>query len=110
MQLNSKVYDVLKALAQIWIPAAGTLYFALAGIWKLPAAEQVVGTVVAFDTFLGLILGISTASFNKNDANFDGTMLKTVNADGKTIYTLELNSDPATFAEKTEVLFKLSES
>ena len=45
--------------------AAGTLYFALAGIWGLPYGEQVVGTITAVDTFLGVILGISTSQYNK---------------------------------------------
>ena len=42
----------------------GTLYFALAGIWGLPCAEEIVGTITAVDTFLGVILGISTHNYN----------------------------------------------
>ena len=63
--MNNKVYDVLKWVAQILLPALGTLYFALAGIWNFPYAEGVVGTITAIDTFLGVILGISTANYNK---------------------------------------------
>ncbi|MBQ2396430.1 MAG: phage holin [Bacteroidales bacterium] len=48
------------------LPAIGTLYFALAGIWGFPYGEEVVGTIAAVDTFLGVILGISTAQYNKN--------------------------------------------
>ena len=51
----------------ILLPALGTLYFALAGIWGFPYAEQVVGTVTALDTFLGVLLGISTSQYNKNN-------------------------------------------
>lgn len=51
--------------AMYLLPAAGTLYFALAGIWGLPCGEQVVGTITAVDTFLGVILGISTSQYNK---------------------------------------------
>lgn len=65
MIMPSKVYDILKWLAQILLPALGTLYFALAGIWGLPCAEQVVGTITALDTFLGIILGLSAARYNK---------------------------------------------
>jgi hypothetical protein len=61
---NSRLYDVLKWLALIGLPALGTLYFALAGIWGLPAAEQVVGTIVSVDTFLGVVLGISTSNYS----------------------------------------------
>lgn len=65
MKLSNEAYDVLKFIAQIALPAAGTLYFALAGIWNLPYGEQVVGTVTAVDTFLGAMLQISTSQYNK---------------------------------------------
>ena len=65
--LSNKTYDILKWIAQFLLPALGTLYFALAGIWGFPYGEQVVGTITAVDTFLGVILGISTAQYNKND-------------------------------------------
>lgn len=66
MKMSNKLYDVLKWVAQILLPAIGTLYFALAGIWDLPYAEGVVGTITAIDTFLGCLLGISTANYNKS--------------------------------------------
>lgn len=65
MTISNKVYDKLKWIAQILLPALGTLYFALASIWDFPYAEQIVGTITAIDTFLGVILGISTANYNK---------------------------------------------
>ena len=65
MKLNDKTYDILKWIAQYLLPAAGTLYFALAGIWGLPYGEQIVGTITAVDTFLGVLLGISTANYKK---------------------------------------------
>lgn len=61
--MSNKTYDVLKYLAQVVLPALGTLYFALAGIWNLPYAEQVVGTITAIDTFLGVILRISSNQY-----------------------------------------------
>ena len=69
MKLSNKTYDILKWVAQYLLPAIGTLYFALAGIWGFPYGEQVVGTVTAIDTFLGVILGISTAQYNKTVNN-----------------------------------------
>lgn len=62
---NDKVYDVLKWVALIVLPAMGTLYFTLSTIWGLPNGEQVVGTITAVDAFLGALLGISTVSYNK---------------------------------------------
>ena len=64
-RLSNDVYDILKFIAQIVLPAAGTLYFALAGIWGWPYGEQIVGTITAVDAFLGALLGISTAAYNK---------------------------------------------
>lgn len=63
--ISDRTYDILKWLAQYFLPAAGTLYFALAGIWGLPYGEQVVGTITAVDTFLGVILGLSSVKYNK---------------------------------------------
>lgn len=65
MKFSNKAYDVLKWICTIVLPALGTLYFALSGIWGFPYAEQIVGTIVAVTTFLGVLLGISTASYNK---------------------------------------------
>lgn len=65
--MSNRTYDILKWIAQYLLPAAGTLYFALAGIWGLPYGEQVVGTITAIDTFLGVLLGISSAQYHKNE-------------------------------------------
>ena len=65
--MNNKVYDVLKFICQIVLPAIGTLYFALARIWGFPYGEQIVGTITAIDTFLGVILGISTIDYNRKN-------------------------------------------
>lgn len=67
MKFSNKTYDVLKWIAMYVLPALGTLYFALAGIWGLPYGEQVVGTITAVDTFIGVLLGISSSNYNKED-------------------------------------------
>lgn len=63
--MSNKTYDILKWVAQYLLPALATLYFAVAQIWGLPYGEQIVGTITAIDTFLGVLLGISTANYNK---------------------------------------------
>ena len=63
--MSNKTYDILKWIALIFLPAIGTLYFALAGIWNLPYGEEIVGTITAIDTFLGCLLGVSSATYNK---------------------------------------------
>lgn len=65
MIMSNKVYDILKWIAMVVLPALGTLYFAFAGIWGLPFGEEVVGTIMAVDTFLGTVLGISSVKYNK---------------------------------------------
>lgn len=67
MKLSDNVYNILKWIAQYLLPAAGTLYFAIASIWGLPYGEEIVGTITAVDAFLGVILGISTAQYNKTN-------------------------------------------
>jgi hypothetical protein len=63
--MNNKLYDILKWIAMVVLPAIGTLYFALAGIWGFPYGEEIVGTITAVDTCLGVILGISNAQYKK---------------------------------------------
>lgn len=65
MLLPNKVYDVLKWVAQVVLPALGALYFGLAQIWGFPYGEEIVGTLTVIDVFLGALLGISTAQYNK---------------------------------------------
>ena len=63
-KMSNETYDFLKFVAQIVLPAIGTLYFALAGIWGLPYGEQIVGTLTAIDAFMGAVLKISTDQYN----------------------------------------------
>lgn len=58
--MSNRVYDFLKFIAMILLPALATLYFALAKLWTLPYPEEVVGTISAIDVFLGALLGISS--------------------------------------------------
>lgn len=69
--MSNKTYDVLKYIAQIFLPAIATLYFAIAQIWGLPYGEQIVGTITAIDAFLGALLGISTMRYNKEEKNHE---------------------------------------
>lgn len=103
--ITGKLYDQIKFLAQIGLPAFGALYFGLAGIWGLPSAEQVVGTIVVIDTFLGVLLGISTSAYNNSDKKFDGDIVKQNTNEGG--LSLSLNIDPEKLAKKDEVLFKV---
>lgn len=68
MKLPDKIYDVLKWVVLLFMPALGTLYFALSSTFGLPYGEQVVGTISAVCTFLGTILGISNVAYNGDGA------------------------------------------
>lgn len=68
--LPNKLYNVLKWIALIFIPAISALYFGLAQIWGFPYGEEIVGTLALIDTFLGALLGISTGIYNKQ-SNID---------------------------------------
>lgn len=65
MKMKNETYDILKRLCTIILPALGTLYFTLSQLWGLPYGEQVVGTLAAVSTFIGVCIGISTAAYNK---------------------------------------------
>lgn len=106
--MSNRVYDVLKWVAQILLPALGTLYFALAGVWGLPNAEEVVGTIVAVDTFLGALLKVSANAYAKSDARFDGAVLVDEDDEGEKSYSLKVSPvDLHEFHAKDEVVFKV---
>lgn len=65
MKMTNRCYDILKYIAQIVLPALGTLYFALSKIWQFPFGAEVVGTITAVDAFLGALLKISTDQYNQ---------------------------------------------
>ena len=69
--MSNKLYDILKYIAQIGLPAAATLYYALSAIWGLPYGEQIVGTITAVDTFLGTLLMISSSAYRKENSDGD---------------------------------------
>ena len=61
--MSNRVYDILKWVAMVALPALATLYYALAGIWGLPYGEQILSTLTAVDACLGVLLGISSAQY-----------------------------------------------
>ena len=104
--LNDKTYRVLKFLAQIVLPALATLYMAVALTWGFPHPEQVVATLTAVDTFLGVVLGISSASYKNDENRFDGALMLEDNEDST---NLRLQSvDEHALLTKSEVTFKVN--
>lgn len=103
--ITGKLYDWLKYLAQIVLPALGTLYFTVAGIWHIGGADKVVGTIMSIDLFLGVLLGISQMNFNKGIENA-GEMH--IDENGLKSFVLDADKvDVDKLDEKTEVRFKV---
>lgn len=103
MTIKQETYNTLKFIAQIGLPALGTLYFALAGIWNLPSPEKVIGTIIAVDTFLGVLLGITTKPY-------DGTM-NVIETPEKTLYSLEFDKPQLEdLAAKAELRLKVAKN
>jgi hypothetical protein len=90
--LSNVWYDRIKFFAMVLLPALGTLYFALAQIWGLPAAEAVVGTIVAVDTFLGFLLKASDVKYRNSDEQYDAVIVRTQAGDGRPVYALEFET------------------
>lgn len=101
MSLSDSAYDRLKWITTIFLPAAGTLYFALSSIWGFPYAEQILGTVTALITFLSAILKISS-----NNYEGDGTLVINEGIDIDT-YRMELNDSISTLSGKDRVIFNV---
>lgn len=103
--LNDRMYTFGKKLAQIYIPALSSLYFGLGSIWGLPAVEKIVGTLAVLDTFLGVMLGISSKQYDKSGAEYDGTVNVIPTENGT---TLALNLDPEDLVNKDSLKLKVA--
>ena len=98
---NKKVYDFLRQVALVWLPAAATLYIFLAQTWFWGHTQQVVGTISAADTFLGAILHISSKSYAKQAGKSDGKLVIDDTDPEKQRVTLDFSdSDPHTLMLK----------
>jgi hypothetical protein len=103
-------YNFLKKLVQVILPAVSALYFGLASIWHLPHADQVVGTIAVFTTFLGVCVGVSSSRYNSSDLPYDGTVNVIPTDEGGKVFSLELNGDPDELDSKKTLSFKVDTS
>ena len=65
--MKNEVYDFLKKIALVVLPALATLVITIFKIWNIPYGEQIGATITAVDTALGIILGISNYNYNRNN-------------------------------------------
>lgn len=67
MRLPDKLYDVLKWIALIALPALGVFYFTIAKIWGLPYGAEITATIDALALLIGTLIGVSHLSIKKEE-------------------------------------------
>lgn len=106
IKLTSELYDTLKKIALIYLPALATLYATVALIWGIPAITQILATLSAIDTFFGVVLHLSSTSY-VSDNPHDGTMHVTTNADGTQVAEMDLSDKPEALVTQPTVTFRV---
>lgn len=108
--MSPTLYNRLKFLVQVVLPAFGSLYFGLGAIWGLPAADKVVGTCALLATFIGALVFVSARTYANSDARFDGAVVVTTDPNsGKQLVSFEIPGDPHEVLEqKSELLLKIT--
>lgn len=106
--LSNAVYDKLKFVAQVVLPALGALYFGLSEIWALPYGVEVVGTITVVDVFLGAVLQLSTKQYNHSEDKFDGALVVDSKSDpNKVIYSFEPSGDIDALQHRDVLTFRV---
>jgi hypothetical protein len=100
MKFSNKGYNVLKQVALVWLPALATLYAGLAALWSLGHVAEVVGTISAVDTFMGLVLHLSSSSYSSAS---DGKLVVDKSDPLKDTYSLEITTPIDKLAGKDSI-------
>lgn len=108
MIFKDKVYNNLKWIALILLPAFGSLYFGLAEIWSLPYGAEVVGTTSLITVFIGALIGISTKNYNAQEKQYDGQMVVDTSDPNTDLYSIELHDDLDKLTSKTQLMLKVN--
>lgn len=105
--LSNKTYDRLKWVALVLLPALAALYLGLAPLWDLPKQEAVTGTIVLVDTFLGVLLGLTSKQYRQEtEGNMVGYLDVADSEDGKKV-GLNFPGDPNNIDQHDKVTFKV---
>lgn len=107
--IPSKLYDVLKYVAIIALPALATFWTVVGAVWNAPHTDEVVKTIVALGTLLGALLVLTTIKYNSSDARFDGSVFVQETPPGEDDQITHFNLDPTPeeAANKGEVRLKV---
>jgi Putative phage holin Dp-1 len=103
--MNAKMLNYLRLAAQYWIPALGTLVFTLGSIWDWTFTENLVGSIMAFDTFLGVLLGFQTRGTAQ--PGYDGQLVINTTNPIKDVYTVDLGETLAKLPDKDSVTLRI---
>ena len=108
--LSSSVYDKLKHTVAIVLPALAALYIGLGQVWHFPNIEEVSGSIATVNTFLGVLLGLSTKSYNNSSDKYDG-VIQVDDSGPKTKISLVVNGDPHdVLRSENDLTFKVSDT
>jgi hypothetical protein len=111
MKFGNTAYDRLKFTVMVVLPAAGALYAALAGYWDWPNTEEVVGSIAALATFLGVVLQISTAKYNANEGSPAGYInVPGVDENGMPKIDLTIRKHPEDIMQGDTAVFKVGQA
>jgi hypothetical protein len=105
---SNATYDKLKALAMYYLPALAVLYLTIAPLWDLPRQEEVSGTIMAVDVFLGVLLGLAGRQYQEQtEGPTVGIMAVTKDETGKKKVDLQFPGDPLNVDQHDKVTFKV---
>lgn len=106
--LSNKQYDQLKWLTTLGLPGLGAFYFSLSQLWALPKGAEIVGTIATLATFLGILLKVSTRTYNESEEKYDGSIDVSLKEDGTKLFSLGLNAHPDDLEKMEQVVFKVN--
>lgn len=106
--MNDKTYDVLNNVVKLALPAIATFYAALSGLWNLPYALEVVGTITALATLLGVFLVIARAAYTGQPIDYDGVLTVNEIDPEKDVMRLNIDRTLAELGDKDSVTLKVS--
>lgn len=105
--MSDQLFKTLEYITRVVLPAVATLYAGLGALWGFPNVTAVVGTIVAVDTFLGVLLGFAMRSYDASGAKYDGNVVVMSSPDGGKTFSLELEKNPDEIAEMSKIVFKV---
>lgn len=99
--MNDQMYDILKRVALIIIPALATFVNAVGIVWGVPYTTEATATITAFGVFLGAALGVSSKNYTPET---HGNLVVTKHDD---VYA-DFASEPANLKDGDTIVLKVT--